>query len=227
VKTSPASTVKILYGQAFRTPSVYEREYESDGFSMSEGLQAEKIQTLELVWELKLNPSVLVTTSVFDQTVTDLIRLQPAPAGEVQFQNRSDARSRGFEFQIGSRRNSGIWSYASYTWNQARELDERMINSPLYMLKAGVSTPTSRRWYGGLEMQYEGQRLTYAGQETDAALLTNLNIGGSLHRSFGASVAIRNLFDVSYGTPGGLEHRQDIIEQDGRSFTLMLKWNGR
>lgn len=226
VKASPASTVKLLYGQAFRTPSVYEREYESWGFLVSEGLLAEKIQTLELVWELKMTPSVLVTTSVFDETVTDLIRLQLLPTEEVQFQNRSDARSRGFEIQVDSRRNDGIWSYASYSWQRALELDERMINSPLYMLKAGVSTPTSRRMYGGLEMQYEGRRLTYGGQETDAALLTNLNIGGSLYRSFGASVAIRNLFDVTYGTPVGVEHRQDILEQDGRSFTLMLKWTG-
>jgi len=57
--------------------------------------------------------------------------------------------------------------------------------------------------------------------------LTNLNVGGLLHGSLGASVAIRNLFDANYGTPGGVEHRQDILQQNGRTFTLMLKWTGR
>jgi iron complex outermembrane receptor protein len=227
LKASPASTLKLLYGQAFRTPSVYERDYESGGFLLSEDLRPEQIRTLELVWERKLTSSVLVTSSIFDERVSDLIRLQPLPAGDVQFQNRSEAHSRGFELQVDSRRNDGIWSYVSYSWQRAHELEERMVNSPLYMLKAGVSTPTSRRFYGGLEMQYEGQRLTYAGRETGASLLTNLNLGGALYRSFGVSVAVRNLFDVSYGTPGGVEHRQDILQQDGRSFTFSLKWTGR
>lgn len=227
VKASPTSTMKLLYGQAFRTPSVYESDYESSGFLHSDDLQPEQIRTLELVWEQKLTSSVLVTASIFDECVTDLIRLQPLASGEVQFQNHSEAHSRGFELQVDSRRDDGIWSYVSYSWQRAHELHERMVNSPLYMLKAGVSTPTSRRIYGGLEMQYEGQRLTYAGRETDASLLTNLNLGGTVHRSLGVSVAIRNLFDVSYGTPGGAEHRQDILEQDGRSFTLLLKWTGR
>ncbi|MDP9194100.1 MAG: TonB-dependent receptor [Acidobacteriota bacterium] len=226
VRAWPAATLKLLYGQAFRSPSIYELDYTTEGFLLSEDLRAEEIRTLELVWEQKLTPSVLMTASLFDETVTDLIRLQPLPSGEIQFQNRSDAHSRGFELQVDSRRNDGIWSYASYSWQRVHEVDERMVNSPLYTLKAGVSTPTSRRLYGGLEMQYEGQRLTYGGQETDAALLTNLNIGGLIHRSFGASVAIRNLFDVNYATPGGVEHRQDMLEQDGRSFTLMLKWTG-
>jgi hypothetical protein len=38
---------------------------------------------------------------------------------------------------------------------------------------------------------------------------------------------MRNLLNVAYGTPGGAEHRQDILEQDGRTFVLSPKWTGR
>jgi outer membrane receptor protein involved in Fe transport len=227
VKPSPTSTLKLLYGQAFRSPNIFELEFAFGYVLKNENLQPEETRTFELVWEQALTSSVLVTASVFDQEVTDLIRLEPLPTGELQQQNRGEVHSRGFELQVDSRRNDGIWSYASFTWQRARELGQRMINSPLYAVKAGVSTPTSHRVYAGLEMQYEGSRLTYAGRETESALLTNLNVGGSIVGPFGASVAVRNLFDVRYGTPGGAEHVQDILEQDGRSFVVLLKWEGR
>jgi iron complex outermembrane receptor protein len=227
VKGSASATLKLLYGQAFRSPSVYELSYEGSGFLHAAALRPEKIRTLELVWEQRISPSVLVTGSVFDESLTDLVRLQPVSANEVQYQNRGSASSRGVALQVDARHNSGIWSYASYSWHRARELEERMVNSPLYLAKAGLSTPTSRRAYGGLELQYEGSRLTYAGQETGDRLLTNLNVGGRIAGAFGASVAVRNLFGLAYGTPGGSEHRQDILEQDGRTFLLSLKWTGR
>ena len=40
-------------------------------------------------------------------------------------------------------------------------------------------------------------------------------------------MAIRNAFNTHYGTPGGVEHRQDIIEQDGRTFVFGFKVGGR
>jgi iron complex outermembrane receptor protein len=67
VKPTSSSTMKLLYGRAFRSPSVYERDYYSVGFLLSSDLRPEEIRTLELVWEQKLTPSVLVTALVFDE----------------------------------------------------------------------------------------------------------------------------------------------------------------
>lgn len=35
---------------------------------------------------------------------------------------------------------------------------------------------------------------------------------------------VRNLFDVDYSTPGGFEHRQAAIGQDGRNYALRLEY---
>jgi outer membrane receptor protein involved in Fe transport len=35
---------------------------------------------------------------------------------------------------------------------------------------------------------------------------------------------LNNLFDYRYGDPGSGEHLQNIIEQDGRTFWLKLKY---
>ncbi|MEO8382048.1 MAG: TonB-dependent receptor, partial [Acidobacteriota bacterium] len=168
-----------------------------------------------------------LSAALFDQNMTDLIRLQPVGDHGVQFQNRNEMTSRGFALQVDSRRNDGVWSYASYSWSRAREMDEAMVNSPLYLVKAGISTPTSAQVYGGLEMQYEAPRLTYAGRRTEAALLTNLNLGWAITGPVALSLTVTNLFDTAYATPGGVEHKQDTIVQDGRSFLVRLKWESR
>jgi outer membrane receptor protein involved in Fe transport len=36
--------------------------------------------------------------------------------------------------------------------------------------------------------------------------------------------AVRNLVNVRYADPASEEHRQDVIEQDGRTFTVGLRW---
>jgi outer membrane receptor for ferrienterochelin and colicin len=46
-------------------------------------------------------------------------------------------------------------------------------------------------------------------------LLPGVELSGSIH----------NLFDQRYGDPGSGEHRQDIIEQDGRTFWLKAKYS--
>ena len=36
------------------------------------------------------------------------------------------------------------------------------------------------------------------------------------------SASVYNLFDEKYGDPGSTEHRQDTIEQDGRTFRVKV-----
>jgi iron complex outermembrane receptor protein len=220
---NPDATMKLLYSSGFRAPSVYESEFHSGVFLHSEDLQAEQIRTAELVWEQRLSSNLLFTASVFDLQATKLIRLQSVDDDKLQFQNLGDVHARGIEVQLDDRRSDGIWSYLSYTRQRADEDGARMMNSPLNMLKGGVSTPTSNRWYGGLELQYETGRPTKTGEMTDASLLANVNLGVALTEHIGLSVAMRNAFDAAYATPGGLEHVQNTLEQDGRTFLVRLQ----
>ena len=43
-------------------------------------------------------------------------------------------------------------------------------------------------------------------------------------RGLDVSVRVRNLFDERYFTPGGVEHTQPAIEQNGRSVSLRFDW---
>ena len=58
-------------------------------------------------------------------------------------------------------------------------------------------------------------------EHTPGFLLTNVTLFSQhLVSGLEISASLYNLFDTHYGDPGAEEHRQDVIPQDGRSFSL-------
>ena len=86
-----------------------------------------------------------------------------------------------------------------------------------------------------MELQYETGRKTVYDTKTQPFLITNLNFRyqPKLHKhsdskdlfNIGVYLQIRNLFDESYSLPGGLEHFQDALQQDGRNFVFGISYS--
>lgn len=226
---SSSSTIKALYGTAFRLPSVFELGFESPtvGFILSQGLKPERIRQLELVWEGRLTPELLLSVSPYRLHMTDLIKQQTDEvSGLTQFQNLSDVISQGVEVQADYRRSNGLWSYVSYSRQRALEDGVRMVNSAANLGKAGLSTPTSRPFQGALELVYESGRTTFEGNATPSVLLTNLTFSAALQASLRLSVTVKNLMNTHYATPGGPNNTEDTLTQDGRTFLIRLRVGG-
>lgn len=224
-----ANTLKVLYGSAFRLPTMFELGFEdaSLNFIPSQNLKPEKIRQLELVWEGRLTPEVLLRVSPYKLHMTGLIKQQTdAVTGQTQYLNLSDVTSQGVEFQADYRRSDGLWSYVSYSRQNTLEDGVRMINSPANLAKAGFSTPTSRPFQGALDLIYESGRKTFAGHETPGVFLTDLTLSAALRSSLRLSVTVKNLLDAPYATPGGPAHLEDTIPQNGRTFLIRLHVGG-
>jgi outer membrane cobalamin receptor len=224
-----ANTFKLLYGTAFRLPSVFELGLEDPNlnFISNPNLQPEKIRQLELAWEGRLTLEVLVRVSPYRLHMTGLIRQQTdAVTGQTQNQNLADVTSEGVEVQADYRRSDGLWSYASYSRQHAAERGITMVNSPANLAKAGLSTPTSRVLQAALELIYESGRKTFAGHETPGAFLTDLTLSTALRSALRLSISVKNVFDASYATPGGPGHIEDTIPQNGRTFLVRLRVGG-
>jgi len=224
-----ANTLKALYGSAFRMPTVFELGFAdpSSGFLQSQNLQPEKIRQIELVWEGRLTRDLLISAAAYKLSMTRLIAQETdTVTGITQFVNDREVTSRGLELQADYRRSDGLWSYISYSRQRANEGRTRMVNSAANLAKAGISTPTSRPLQGAIELRYETGRLTFAGNETQAALLTNLTLSAALRPSMRLSITVKNLTNVQYATPGGLNHLEDTIPQDGRTLLVRLRVGG-
>jgi iron complex outermembrane receptor protein len=224
-----ANTLKVLYGSAFRLPTVFELGLEdaSQNFISNQNLQPEKIRQYEVVWEGRLTPEVLISVSPYRLHMTGLIKQQTDPVtGMAQYQNLNDVTSQGVEVQVDYRRSNGLWSYASYSRQDAREDGTGMLNSAANLAKAGISTPTSHLLQGALELVYESGRKSLAGSETGAVTLANMTLSAALRSSFRLSVTVKNLLNTRYATPGSPAQPEDAIPQNGRTFLIRLRVGG-
>jgi len=231
-----ASTMKLLYGRAFRAPSPYEAADGGDGYKENPDLRPETAQTVEAVWQQRLSTGLLGSVSLFHYNVRRLIDLTLDPVDSLfQYRNVGDAEAKGFEVELQGRLGTSGTGYASYSFQDAidRRTGQWLTNSPRHMLKAGTTVDLTR-WLGaGMDTRYESGRRTLAGTETDPAFISDLHFllparsatsrRGPIDR-LELSLRINNLFDASYATPGGVEHRQAAIAQDGRTVSAELRY---
>ena len=224
------TTLKLLYGRAFRAPNAYEFYYEDGGLSsrINPDLKPEKITTYEVVAERRLGPDWRASVSGFANEVTNLIgELQdPESAGGLYYPANLDrVRATGFELQAEGQPSAEVFARASFTYTHAEDeaTDTALVNSPKYLGKLNLSTPLVGRWLlAGLELQYVSARTTTGGQVLPDLWLANATVYARRWRDVAAlSVSIHNLFDVDYRDPaiGAL----DAIEQDGRTALATLR----
>ncbi len=231
------TTLKLLYGEAFRAPNNYERFYE-DGIWQTGNinLEPEEIETWEFVWEQKIGDHSRLVANLYRFDTKDLI-LQIEDIN-LQFQNTEKIRSEGAEIQLESHFENGIRSYLALSSVNAKceAIDSRMDNSPTLSASAGLSIPLfDQKLYISPELIYVSERKSTTTGDVPSYYLTNLSITtGTLFDNIDMSFNVYNLFDEGYDVPASGEHYfYDIINdtypyydipQDGRTFRLQLSY---
>lgn len=227
-----ATTIKGLYGTAFRAPNAYELYY-IDGFQTAKnnaGLNAERIDTYELIWEQQLLAHLRLSVSGYYYEIGDLISQIIDPSdGLAVFRNVDEIRAFGVEVGLEGRTEWGLRSRASYAVQRSEDAGTGIEFSrefPAHLAKLGVQAPLFReRVFGGLEVQYSSSATALSGREIDDFLITNLTIfARDVLKGLDASALVYNLFDVRYAYSGGPQHIQDGITQDGINFRLKLTY---
>lgn len=225
------SIFKLLYGEAFRAPNVYESFY-SDGGIISKpnpDLNPEKIRTYELVYEQYLGEHFRTSLSGFLYRISNLITQQIDPAdGLIVYKNVENIEAKGGEVEIEGKWANGLQGRISYVLQEVKDQDSGSLltNSPRHLAKLNLSFPVvMKKLFAGAELQYTGSRKTLAGQSAGDFITANLTLfSQNLMKGMEVSASVFNLFDGSYGDPGAEEHLQDIIKQDGRTFRIKLMY---
>ncbi|MDH5488047.1 MAG: TonB-dependent receptor, partial [Gammaproteobacteria bacterium] len=234
---SPQTTVKLLYGNAYRSPSAYEKYY-NDGdntMKINPDLKPEKIGTYEMALEHYLRNDFRVSGSVYTYRIKDLINLVRDPGDDLLvFENTSTADATGIELVAQRIWNNGTEWLTSYTLQKAEDgvTGARLSDSPRHLLKMNLRTPLfNSAWQAGLEVQHISDRTTPIDGTVSSATVTNLTfVSERLAKNLVLSASFYNLFDENYADPPSLEHCDSLdrclngITQDGRSFRLKLTY---
>ena len=234
---SPQTTVKLLYGNAYRSPSAYEKYY-NDGdntMKINPDLKPEKIGTYEMALEHYLRNDFRVSGSVYTYRIKNLINLVRDPGDDLLvFENTSTADATGIELVAQRIWNNGTEWLTSYTLQKAEDgvTGARLSDSPRHLLKMNLRTPLfNSAWQAGLEVQHISDRTTPIDGTVSSATVTNLTfVSERLAKNLVLSASFYNLFDENYADPPSLEHCDSLdrclngITQDGRSFRLKLTY---
>ena len=243
-------TGKLIFGEAFRAPTIYESLYTdatpSGGTTLwrSPNLKPEIARTLEAVWEYERRKGVNYSLSTYliqlrntpEQVPLDTFEGQTCTnAGSCnQYQNSSGVQQVvGIEGAAKWKRDDGLISYASLTLQQPSEQPEAntLASSPRYLIKGGISYPSLwNGWNASTEMQVVGAmdgRLNEDGTRTAATpayLLVNVSLGNArLGNGWHTSLRVNNLFDRDVYTIASRELKPlERVPAEGRIISLQI-----
>lgn len=230
-RPAPETTLKALYGQAFRSANVYERFYQQSESvqKANPNLDPEAIDTYELVLEQRWSQQARFVLTGYHYELDGLIVLQADPAdGVLQTQNAGPLRANGIETEGEYRWNNGTRLRSSYSWQSTQgETGARLPNSPEHLAKLNLAVPLWRdRLLAGFEWQYVGNRKNSRGVGIGDHWFGNLTLIATHPQLPGLELSgsVYNLFDQRYGDPSSDEFIQQQIPQDGRAFRVKLSY---
>ena len=228
------TTIKGLYGQAFRNPNVYERKI-GDGYELLPNidLKREQVETMEIVFEQKITRNFHGSLNLFSNKVKDLIDKVTIEEDVLEYQNVSEISAMGLEAEL--RWNAAkIKGYASYSFQKSKYKDneDKLTNSPVHLVKSGINFPITKYLTLGIENYFESNRLTVYDTFSDPFWISNINLNidpflnsnSDFLKGINLAAKVNNVFGATYGLPGGFEHIQNLINQNGRNYSLRLSF---
>ncbi len=221
------TSIKILYGQAFRAPNAYELYYEGGGNKANPNLQPETIRTYEAVLEQGVGERIRLVADAFTYDIRNLISQVTDPTDNMLvFNNFERVKAKGLELAAEGKWANGFSGRASYTIQRVEDSDTggKLTNSPSSLAKMNAVVPVwTDKLFTGIELQYISDRKTPKGGTAESAAVVNLTLlARNLVKGLEISGSVYNLFDKAYGVPGGEEHVQNVIPQNGRTFRLKV-----
>jgi iron complex outermembrane receptor protein len=226
-KLTPADTVKLIHGTAFRVPNAYEMYYAPGDSTIQSGnlaLAPERIATQELVLEHTLGTAGHATLSLFRYNISGLItQQQDEESGVLIFRNLSRASATGAEAAFERLLGGGARIRASYAWQSAKDgAGAALVNSPRHMAKLNLVLAVGAGARLGSELQCMSSRLTEHAV-TGGYCLANLTLASTgLVPGADLSVSLYNAGGKRYADPAGPAFVQEALAREERGLAAKL-----
>ncbi len=223
-----ATTLKVLYGAAYRAPNAYELYYSYPGQAKGNpSLQPEDIRTYELVWEQGLPANLRFTASAYHYDVKNLAAQGFDPSdGLLVFQNVDTVEANGVEFGLERRATNGLMARVGYALQQTEDETTglQLSNSPRHLAKFNLSAPVwADKVFAGLDLQYASPVSTLMGNRSEEVWWLNVTLfSRPCGENLELSASIYNLLDERRGFSASSEHALDTIPLPGRTFRVKL-----
>ena len=222
----PNTTLKVMYGSAFRAPNVFESHYLIPGLWQARtDLQPEQISTFEGVAEHYAGKRLRISAGAFRDSVDHLIDFTEDPATQLlYFANLSSAVATGVETEAEAKWPSGLQARVSYTYAHAEDLQGLPLsNSPQHVTQALLSVPLPAGIAASFDMQALSARFTRDGEVVPGYVLPNLTLTAPFVARRGhITFNVRNLTNGQHSDPAGDDYMQQAVQQNGRTARIYI-----
>jgi outer membrane receptor for ferrienterochelin and colicins len=224
------TTLKFLYGQAFRAPNMFELYY-SDRISEqgNPALQPETIKTTELILQQYFTKHAQVVISGFYNSIAGLITEQTNPtSGMTQFVNLENVHGKGLDFELAGKWPSGWEGRLAYSVQDSSDQSNgsALSNSPKHLPKLDFIAPiVSKRLFLSFDAQYVSRRETIGETSLGGFFVADATLATpEVFKGLSVSGGAYNMFNKRYADPGGPEHMQISLPQESRTLRLKLAY---
>lgn len=206
----PKTTLKVLYGTAFRAPNFGELYSQNNPAVVGNlNLEPEKIRTAEANVTYDLSKTTKVNGTYFDNTINDLITIgtKPAPTQPALFINKGSQRVKGGEIEVSERFGSKVETTVHYALQKGKDVETGLRLADVPVQKAGVRAVIDVSQYVTM-----GTDILYFGQRLRASNDTRVNLGGyalvnltatvkNVYKGLEISTSVQNALDRDYVHP--------------------------
>lgn len=228
IQPTQQTTVKVMYGNAFRAPNVFEAHYLIPGiWTERHDLQPEAIRTVETIVEHYAGKRFRLSVGAFQYAVDKLIDFSDDEAGLLLFANLGTARATGFEAEVEARYPGGLHARVSYTYADATITDtnEALSNSPRHVTQGLISIPLVKDVFASATVQALSSRLSRTGAVVPSYVRPDLSVTAPVSKNHGQlTFVVSNLLNQTFSDPAGDDYTQDTIAQNGRTARAFITW---
>ncbi len=222
---APGTTLKLLYGSAFRTPDAHELYYQTNIFVPNATLKSEHSRSTEAVVEQQLGERLSWRASLFHYRFQDLIG-QVVENDAFVFRNQGSVTGHGVELSLTALLPAGARANASASLPYVRQDGQRVTNSPRYTATLALEAPLAGSGiHGATSVIAVGPRLDRDREPVPLSVLTNL-VFTTQAPWHGAtfSLAFYNLFDRRNMEPVSAYFLPTQVPGLGRVVRLGAEW---
>lgn len=206
-----STTLKLLYGEAFRAPNVAERS-PAPGIVQNPDIGPETNRSWEFIAEQRFGPVWRLESHFYYTVSEDLIATVPTGnPGEFIYDNVSSYVTKGFDVGPAAYFESGVQMRASVTIQRTYDdsTDEIVTDAPKTLGKLQVSAPVIEKWLrASAEVFYVGDRKDGGGYQDgivrDTGDYWNANFtlrASRIWERWDLSLSIYNLADNPWSDP--------------------------
>lgn len=226
---SPRTSLKYLYGRAYRAPNPYELHYGDGGETMKANphLDPERVESFEFVVEHRDTGGRDWSLSLYRNDIRNLIAQTEDGDGLLVYRNLRNATLVGATLAMKQRWRNGTLLSGSVSLHRARdgESKQQLSHSPRSTAKLDLSVPTGV-WRLTVEGRHLGSRKTLSGRVGNQSW-ANLALVADSTVFAGASISLRvnNLFDRRLYDPASDEFDHDRLPRKGRDAWMTIAWS--